>query len=381
MGPLAGLKVVELAGLGPAPCAGMMLADMGAEVVLIERKTRNANAASIDGMRAGNFVHRGKRSIAVDLKNPASTDVVLRLIERADVVVEGFRPGVMERLGLGPTVCHARNPKLVYGRLTGWGQTGPLAHAAGHDPNYIALSGALWHGGSADRPPTAPLTLVGDLGGGTMMLLFGLLGAVFHAARTGEGQVVDCAITDGSAYLSSLLWTMRNVGVLGGELGSSWADFGAPWNDTYRCADGGFVTVCALEPRFYALLIEQLGLSDDPLFAHQWDRTAWPAAKARMQECFATHSRAHWCALLEGTDACFAPVLDPVEAAQHPHNVAREVFIERDGHVQPAPAPRFSRSVPEAGPIPSVGSDADAILAELGYNAAAIAGLRETGAV
>ena len=381
MGPLAGLKVVELAGLGPCPCAGMMLADMGAEVVVVERKTPNANAPGLDGMRAGNFVHRGKRSIAVDLKHSASTEVVLRLIDRADVVIEGFRPGVMERLGLGPAVCHARNPRLVYGRLTGWGQTGPLAQAAGHDPNYIALSGALWHGGSAERPPTAPLTLVGDLGGGTMMLLFGLLGAVFHAARTGEGQVVDCAITDGSAYLSSLLWTMRNMGVLGGGLGSSWADSAAPWSDTYRCADGGFVTVCALEPRFYAVLIDRLGLADDPLFAHQWDRTAWPAAKERMRECFAAHSRAHWCTLLEGSDACFAPVLDPGEAAEHPHNVARGVFIERNGHMQPAPAPRFSRSVPEVGAIPTVGSDAESLLAELGYNPAAVTRLREAGAI
>lgn len=381
MGPLAGLKVVELAGLGPAPCAGMMLADMGAEVVLVERRHPNANSAGIDGVRAAGFVHRGKRSIAVDLKHPSSAEVVLRLIDRADIVIEGFRPGVMERLGLGPEVCHARNPKLVYGRLTGWGQTGPLSQAAGHDPNYVALSGALWHGGSAERPPTAPLTLVGDLGGGTMMLLFGLLGAVFHASRTGEGQVVDCAITDGSAYLSSLLWTMRHMGMLGGALGSGWGDFAAPWNDTYQCADGGFVTVCALEPRFYALLIERLGLTEDPVFAHQWDSSSWPEGKARMRTLFASRDRAHWCALLEGTDACFAPVLDPIEATKHPHNVARDVFIERDGLVQPAPAPRFSRSVPTAGSVPALGADADELLAELGYDDAAVTALRESGAI
>ncbi len=381
MGPLHGLKVVEFAGIGPAPCAGMMLADMGAEVILVERKTPNANAAVGDGARAANFVHRGKRSIAVDLKQSSAADLVLRLIDRADIVVEGFRPGVMERLGLGPTVCHARNPKLVYGRLTGWGQSGPLAHAAGHDPNYISLSGALWHGGSATRPPTAPLTLVGDLGGGTMVLLFGLLGAVFHAARTGEGQVVDCAITDGSAYTTSLLWTLRNMGMLGGALGSGWADFASPWHDTYACADGGFVTVCALEPRFYAELIARLELSDDPLFAQQWDRAAWPAAKARLRTVFAGRTRDDWCARLEGTDACFAPVLDPVEASQHPHNVARGVFIERNGFVQPAPAPRFSRSAPVVGPIPAVGADGDALLRELGYDEPTIGALKESGAV
>ena len=380
MGPLDGLKVVEILGLGPVPCAGMMLADMGAEVVLVERASPGSQTGAVDGVRAANFMHRGKRSIALDLKKPGAAEVVLRLVDGADILIEGFRPGVMERLGLGPSVCHARNPGLVYGRLTGWGQSGPLSQAAGHDPNYIALSGALWHGGSPDRPPTAPLTLVGDLGGGTMMLLFGLLGAVFHASKTGEGQVVDCAITDGSAYLSSLLWSMRHMGMLGGPRGTSWAEQASPWSNTYRCADGGFVTVCALEPKFHARLLETLGLADDPLFAHQWDVSTWPEARVRMEAVFAERSRDAWCALLEGTDACFAPVLDPVEATRHPHNVARGVFVERHGLVQPAPAPRFSRSNPHAGEVPAVGADRDALLKELGFDAAAIAELERVGA-
>jgi alpha-methylacyl-CoA racemase len=381
-GPLAGIRVVELAGIGPGPCAGMMLADMGAAVILVERKNPNANAASITGdSHAQAFFNRGKKSIALDLKNPEAIDVVLDIVAGADALIEGFRPGVMERLGLGPDVCMERNPKLVYGRMTGWGQTGPLSHAAGHDPNYIGLTGALWYGGSAERPPTAPLTLVGDLGGGTMVLLFGILSAVIHAARTGEGQVIDSAITDGSAYISSLLWMMRNTGQVQDTLGKGWADFGSPWHDTYECADGKYVTVCALEPQFYAELVERLGLAENPVFASQWDASQWPEGKAQMQTLFRTRTRQEWCELLEGTDVCFGPVLDMSEAPRHLHNVARETFLDVGGVVQPAPAPRFSRSQPSAGVVPAPGEHNEEILHGLGLDAQAIDALRAAGAL
>lgn len=368
-GPLSGIKVIEIAGIGPAPCAGMMLADMGADVILVERRAPNANAEPDAQAQANQtFYNRGKRSLALDLKKPESTAIVLSLIESADILIEGFRPGVMERLGLGPDVCHARNPALIFGRMTGWGQSGPLAHAAGHDPNYIALSGALSAGASAERPPTAPLTLVGDVGGGTMILLFGLLSAFIHAQKTGEGQVIDAAITDGSAYISSLLLMMRNTGQISDEPGLGWADFGSPWHDTYRCADGKPITICPLEPQFYALLLDKLGLADDPLFNNQWDKSQWPAGKEKMTQIFASKNRDHWSELLEGTDACYAPALNFTEAAAHPHNVARGTFISPDSVVQPAPAPRFSKTVPAVGRCPVTGQDSDAIVTELGLD-------------
>ena len=378
-GPLAGVKVVELAGIGPGPCAGMMLADMGAQVTVVERRSPNANAApTSEQMAAHTFYNRGKRSIALDLKKPEATEVVLKLVEDSDLLIEGFRPGVMERLGLGPDICLARNPRLVYGRMTGWGQQGPLAHAAGHDPNYIALSGALWPGGNAERAPTAPLTLVGDVGGGTMILIFGLLSGLIHARETGEGQVVDTAITDGSAYIASLLRMMHNTGQISDTPGTGWADFGAPWNDTYTCADGGFITICSLEPQFYAELIQRLGLEGDPLFADQWDKTQWPAGRARMAELFLERSRDEWCDLLEGTDACFAPVLNMTEALNHPHNVARETFITCNDVPQPAPAPKFSRSKPSVGPCPLPGQHTDDVIADLGLDRE---GLLASGAI
>ena len=371
MGPLNGIKVLEIAGIGPAPCAGMMLADMGAEVILVERKIANPNAAQSGAAAADEdgekhaFFNRGKKSIALNLKDPEAIEAVLELVASSDVLLEGFRPGVMERLGLGPDVCLAANPALVYGRMTGWGQTGPLAHAAGHDPNYIGLSGALWYGGSATSPPKAPLTVVGDLGGGTMVLLFGVQSALIHAQRTGQGQVIDSAITDGSAYISSLLKMMHNTGEVRDELGQGWADFGSPWHDTYECADGLYVTVCALEPQFYAELLSLLELQDSPVFAGQWDKSQWPAGKLKMQEVFLSKSRQEWCDLLEGTDACFAPVLNMTEAAEHPHNVARETYLNIDGIVQPAPAPKFSVSTPKAGVPPAVGAHGEEILSAL----------------
>ena len=383
-GPLAGIKVLEIAGLGPAPCAGMMLADMGAEVILVERKVANTNAARLTADEENNavmFINRGKSSIQVDLKKPAGTDLLLRLVEQVDVLIEGFRPGVMERLGLGPDVCLARNPRLVYGRMTGWGQTGPLAQAAGHDPNYAALSGALWYGGSPQDVPNAPLTLVGDIGGGTMVLAWGILCAVIHAQKTGEGQVVDAAITDGSAYLSSLLWVMYNSSQLKNTRGSSWADGGAPWNATYACADGKFVTVCALEPQFYQLLLTLLDQENNPLFAKQWDKSIWPAAKAELESLFLTQTRDHWCQLLEGTDACFGPVLDFSEAPQHEHNIARETFLDIDGVIQPAPAPKLSAFQPTVGVPPRPGEHIDAILSGAGLSETEISDLKEAGVV
>jgi crotonobetainyl-CoA:carnitine CoA-transferase CaiB-like acyl-CoA transferase len=382
MGPLAGIKVVEIAGIGPGPCAGMMLADMGAEVILVERKVPSANAAGITGDESKQaFFNRGKKSIALDLKNPDAIELALKLVAQADVFIEGFRPGVMERLGLGPEVCIARNSRLVYGRMTGWGQTGPLSQAAGHDPNYIGLSGALYYGGSQERPPTAPLTLVGDLGGGTMVLLFGILSAVIHAQRTGEGQVIDSAITDGSAYISSLLWMMHNTGQIQDEPGVGWADWGSPWHDTYECADGNYVTVCALEPQFYQELVERLELTDNPVFASQWDTAQWPRGKQELKNLFLGKTRQQWCDLLEGTDVCFGPVLNFSEAPQHPHNVARGTFLDIDGVVQPAPAPKFSRSESAVGVPPHAGEHSDEILQALGLDPADVARLREVGAV
>jgi alpha-methylacyl-CoA racemase len=381
-GPLAGIKVVEIAAIGPGPIAGMMLADMGADVILVERKGRNALYASVEGDVSDALIfNRGKRSIAVDLKQPDGLEVVLGLIAEADLLIEGFRPGVMERLGLGPDVVLNRNPKLVYGRMTGWGQTGPLSKAAGHDYNYIGLSGALWYGGGKDRAPRAPLTLVGDVGGGAMVLLWGVLCALVHAQKTGEGQVVDCAISDGSAYISTLLWSMLHTGQLKRELGVSFADGGAPWSDTYLCADGKYVTVQAIEPQFYAVLVERLGLKDDPTFAHQYDASKWPQGKVEIAKLFLTKTRAEWCELLEGTDACFAPVLDFTEAPTHPHNVARETFLEVDGLTHPAPAPKLSRRGPSAGRVPKPGQHTEEILKEAGHTPRAIDELKAKGAV
>lgn len=383
-GPLAGIKVVEIAGIGPGPCAGMMLADMGAEVILVDRKVANANAADLGAGQDSSqitFFNRGKKSIAVDLKKPEGIEAVLKLIESADVLIEGFRPGVMERLGLGPEICHRRNAKLVFGRMTGWGQTGPLSHAAGHDPNYIALTGALYYGGRKDHAPTAPLTLVGDLGGGTMVLAWGILCAVIEAQRTGKGQIVDAAITDGSAYISSLLMMMRNTGQLQDRLETGWADGAAPWSDTYATSDEKFVTICALEPQFYAEMLERLELKDNALFANQWDIPNWPAAKQVIAELFASKTRDQWCELLEGTDVCFAPVLDFTEAQQHPHNIERKTFQNFNGVLQPSPAPKLSGYQPEISACPRVGEHTDDVLESAGLDATAIAELKALGAV
>lgn len=382
--PLNGITVVEFAGLGPAPCAGMMLADMGAEVILIDRKVPNANAAktaNTDDNSHQMFMNRGKKSIAVNLKTAEGIDTVLKLIDQADILLEGFRPGVMERLGVGPDVCLARNPKLVYGRMTGWGQTGPLSHAAGHDPNYIGVSGALWYGGRENHPPTAPLTLIGDLGGGTMILAWGVMCALMHAQKTGEGQVVDAAITDGAAYLSSLLINMRNMNHISDSFNSGWADGAAPWNETYACKDGGFITICPLEPQFYQEFVERLELQDNPLFAKQWDMSSWPEAKAALTQIFLSKTRDEWCELLEGTDVCFGPVLNFAEAAAHPHNQSRNTYLTINDVLQPAPAPKFSRSKPTVGTPPKIGANTDELLKAAGLSDDVIAELKAKGAV
>ncbi|MDB5962210.1 MAG: carnitine dehydratase [Massilia sp.] len=379
-GPLAGIKVVEMVGLGPCPFAAMMLADMGAEVIRIDRKTSNAaNPYPVLGTRF-DVLARGRRSLALDLKNPAAKDVVLSLLEQADVVIEGFRPGVMERLGFGPDLCLARNPRLVYGRVTGWGQHGPLAQAAGHDLNYIALTGMLAAIGRLESPPPPPLNLLGDFGGGGMMLAFGVVCAVLEAKNSGRGQVIDAAMTDGAALLGAMIYGLRAFGSWSLERASNQLDGGAPFYDSYACADGKYVTIASLEPQFYAELLQLAGI-DDAAFS-QGDAATWPAMRERFVRLFASHPRAHWCALLEQTDVCFAPVLDMDEAPAHPHNTARATFIEVDGVVQPAPAPRFSRSTP--GPVVPAsppGADSAAILADWGFDAAALDALRTAGVI
>lgn len=377
-GPLAGVRVVEMVGLGPCPFAAMMLADMGAEVIRIDRKAAPGadNPFPMLGTKF-DVMARGRRSLALDLKQPAAKEVVLRLLGQADVVLEGFRPGVMERLGFGPDVCHARNPKLVYGRVTGWGQHGPLAQAAGHDLNYIALTGMLHAMGRADTPPAPPLNLVGDFGGGGMMLAFGVVCALLEARGSGKGQVVDAAMTDGAALLGAMMYGLRAFGSWNDGREANLLDGGAPFYDTYACADGKFVSIGSLEPQFYALLLKLTGATD-PAFSTQMDETSWPQMKLRFTALFKTRGRDDWCALLEGTDVCFAPVLDMAEAPAHPHNQARATFVEVDGVTQPAPAPRFSRSKPEVrGAASKPGADSAAILADWGWTGEAIDALRD----
>jgi alpha-methylacyl-CoA racemase len=339
MGILDGIRVIEIAGIGPGPFCGMLLADMGADVILLERVGANA-PDSID-LGSNAIINRGKRSLALDLKDARAINAVLRLIETADALIEGMRPGVMERLGLGPEACLARNPRLVYGRMTGWGQTGPLAQVAAHDLNYIALSGALWFSGAPGSPPMAPPTLVGDLGGGALYLAVGILAGILNVNRGGVGQVVDAAIVDGSANLMNLLLSAHALGQLPFERGRGLLD-GPHWIGTYACSDGHFVSVSALEPKFNALLFDKLGLGDDPAFKQPYDPRCWAVLRERLKSLFATRPRQHWISLLEGSDACFAPVLTPAEAMVHPHLAARGVYAKRDGVLQAAPAPRFS---------------------------------------
>ncbi len=360
-GPLAGMRIVEFAGIGPGPFCGMLLSDLGADVVRIDRR----GAA---GGLPTDVTARGRRSVALDLKRPESIAVCLRLIERADALFEGFRPGVMERLGLSPDVSLARNPRLVYGRMTGWGQSGPLAQAAGHDINYIAISGAL-HAIGQREAPMPPLNLVGDFGGGSLYLAVGLLAGILHARGTGKGQVVDCAVSDGAASLMSMFYGLRETGRWKDERESNALDGGAHFYNTYRCADGHFIALGPIEPQFYALLLEKAGI-DDPLFRQQMQREHWPELRARLAHIVARRTRSEWCALLEGTDACFAPVLGLTDAPAHPHNRARGTFVEVSGVVQPAPAPRFSETPGRIqSPPPTIGAHNREALSDWGFSA------------
>ncbi len=377
-GPLAGLKVVEMVGLGPAPFCAMLLADMGAEVIRVDRP----NAGGALGLAPRFDVPaRGRRSLAIDLRRPGAVDTVLSLVERADLLIEGYRPGVMERLGLGPEPCHARNPRLVYGRMTGWGQSGPLAARAGHDIDYIALSGALHAVGHAGAPPVPPLNYVGDYGGGAMLLAFGLLCALHEARGSGRGQVVDAAMTDGAALLSAMFYGMRAAGAWQNERGANLLDGGAPFYASYACADGRCIAVGAIEPAFFAELLARLGLAADD-FGAQMDRSLWPRQREQLAALFALRPRDAWSALFEGSDACVAPVLDWDEAPAHPHNQERGTFVAIDGVLQPAPAPRFSRTPPATPGAPAAaGAHSEQILRDWGVAPERIAQLRQDGAL
>lgn len=364
MGPLEGVRVVEFAGLGPGPFCGMLLADLGADVVRIDRK--GARGGLLGSLGATSLLDRGKRSIALDLKDRADVEVVRALVRRSEVLLEGFRPGVMERLGLGPEELLAENPALVYGRMTGWGQTGPLAHSAGHDIGYIALTGALGASGRPDERPAPPLNLLGDFGGGGVFLALGALAALLSARSTGRGQVVDAAIVDGTAVLTTMIHGMLDAGVWTDRRGRNLLDTGAPFYDVYRCADGQFLAVGALEEQFYAALLDGLGLAGDESLPDRADPRQWPALRERFTEVFASRTRAEWWEVFAGTDACVAPVWSLLEATTDEHNREREVFVEVDGTLQPAVAPRFSATPGAVGRVPAAGEHTDEIRAELG---------------
>ena len=379
-GPLQGVRIIELAGIGPGPFAAMMLSDMGAEVIRVERA--QAVPAAPPERPAWDVLNRGRRNLALDLKHPEAIETLLTLVEKADALIEGFRPGVMERLGVAPEVCLARNPRLVFGRMTGWGQDGPYASAAGHDINYISLAGALAHFGRHGEPPTPPLNMVGDFGGGGMLLAYGVVCALLEAQRSGQGQVVDAAMVDGSAVMMTMFWAMRSIGVFDEtRRGENLLDTGAHFYDVYRCKDGGYVSIGSIEPQFYAELLRLTGLEGDPEFALQMDRALWPVLKGRLEQLFRTKTRDEWCTLMEGTDVCFAPVLTMSEAAEHPHNVERKTFVEVGGVPQPAPAPRFSRTVPEVtGPPAHPGQHTREVLLDWGLDEARVDGLLASGA-
>ncbi|KWT82099.1 MULTISPECIES: CaiB/BaiF CoA-transferase family protein [unclassified Variovorax] len=343
MGPLAGLKIVEFAGIGPGPFAAMLLADLGAEIIRIDRK--EASGLGLDRPLQYDYSLRNRTTIQLDLKSPAGKDFALRLIDRADALMEGFRPQVMERLGIGPEVCLERNRRLVYGRMTGWGQSGPLAEVAGHDLNYIALTGALHAIGREGQPPAIPLNLLGDYAGGSLYLVVGMLSALLECKASGRGQVVDGAIVDGVASLSTQLHGALKAGLLNHERGTNFIDSGSHFYDVYECADGKWISIAAVEPKFYTLLLRLLEVDID---TPQYDRASWPAAKVKIAQRIRTRTRGEWTRLLEGTDVCFAPVLDLDEAPEHPHMKARGIYVEVAGELQPGPAPRFSRSAPAA---------------------------------
>jgi len=378
-GPLAGIRIIEFAGLGPGPFCAMMLADHGADVVRVDRLEPSS---PLPGDPRDDFLNRSRRSIGVDLKSPAGIALARRLCAGADGLIEGFRPGVMERLGLGPEVLLAAQPALIYGRMTGWGQDGPYAASAGHDINYVALSGALHGIGRAGRKPVPPMNLVGDFGGGGMMLAFGILAALLHARSTGTGQVIDCAMTEGSAVLMTMIYSLQAQGIWSDRRGSNMLDGGAHYYDSYETSDGSHIALGAVEPHFYRDLLHRLGLDGDEELQAQNDPAQWPAQKARFEALFRSRTRAQWCDALEGSDVCFAPILSLQEAPGHPHNVARRAFVDVDGAPQPAPAPRFSVT-PSSPPRP-LARDEEAtvsILSELGLSEREIAGLKDEGIV
>jgi alpha-methylacyl-CoA racemase len=382
MGPLSGITVVEMSGIGPGPFAGMMLADLGATVIRVDRLPGGKRGLlTVLSEGRADVVSRGRRSIAVDLKSAEGVELVLKLVDSADVLIEGYRPGVMERLGLGPDVCLERNPRLVFGRMTGWGQDGPLAQAAGHDINYIALSGALGAIGRHGQTPVPPLNLVGDYGGGGMLLAYGVAAALLSVARTGAGQVVDAAMVDGSALLMAQFYGMSALGRWTEERGTNLLDTGAPFYDVYASSDGGYLSVGPLEPAFFAILLERLGI-DDIDAGSQYDPRSWPSLRIRLAAEFASRTRGASEELFADVDGCVFPVLSISEAPQHPHNVARGTFVTRDDVVQPAPAPRFSVTPTQPGlPPPSVGEHTDAVLADLGMSDDEVRRLREAGVV
>ena len=382
MGPLQGIRLVEIAGIGPGPFAAMVLSDMGAEIVRIDRPSGKVGGTAGRMSPKQNVLNRGRRSIAVDLKKPEGVATVLRLVEKADGLIEGFRPGVMERLGLGPDACFAVNPKLVYGRMTGWGQDGPLAKAAGHDLNYIALSGVLHAIGREGEKPVPPLNLVGDFGGGGMLLAFGMVCGLLETARSGKGQVVDAAMVDGASLLMAMPFAFFAAGLWEDRRGVNILDSGAHFYEVYETADGKYVSIGSIERRFYAELIEKTGLSGDPEFAQQMDQEMWPRLKERLAEVFRRKTRDEWCEIMEGSDICFAPVMSLGEAPDHHHLKARETFVTRDGLRQPAPAPRFSRTRPEIqSPPPTAGEHNRKALADWGFSESEIDGLEAAGAV
>ena len=381
MGPLDGVRVIEMAGMGPGPFAAMMLADLGADVVRVDRWSDSGDLPDTERRVRGTdptryVLHRGRRSLGVDLKARGAAELLLDMAAQADALIEGFRPGVMERLGLGPDACLARNPRLIYGRMTGWGQHGPLAATAGHDINYIALSGALDQVARHGERPVPPVNLVGDMGGGGLMLAYGMVCGLLAVARGGRGQVVDAAITDGSAVLTAMLYGLVAQGRWSTTPGTNFADTGAPYYEVYQTADGKHVAVGAIEPRFYATLLDKLGLAAEDEIT-QNDRSRWPQAKRRFAEIFRTRTRDEWTACFEGTDACVTPVLSMEEAPRHPHNLARSSFVQVDGVLQPAPAPRFSASATTIlKPPPAPGDDTVSVLRDYGTTPARIEELR-----
>ena len=377
MGPLEGVRVVELQGIGPGPFCGMMLADMGAEIIRVDRSSAVGQKAN-----AADFLARGRKSIAVDLKNPEGVETVLRLIDGADALIEGFRPGVTERLGLGPDVCLERNPGLVYGRMTGWGQNGSMASAAGHDINYISLSGALHAIGEKDRNPTPPLNLVGDFGGGGMLLAFGIAAALFEKQKSGQGQVIDAAMTDGSALLMNAVFGIMNTGHWNPERGTNLLDGGAHFYGSYRTKDDKHISIGSIEPQFYQLLLEKTGLANDADLPKQMSRQDWPILREKLELIFLEKTRNEWDAIMLGTDICYAPILTLEEAANHPHNKERGTFEQSDGVIQASPAPRFSRTSPEMPEASTAaGADTDEILSGIGASAEEIESLRVSGAI